>query len=65
MSKGQVPFTPPPELRRRLESLQRLLGHRTLGQTVNHLLVEATYRKLKELGFEVSPELDMDLDDDE
>ena len=63
MSKGQIPFTPPPEIRRRLEAIRALMGHEKLTQTVNHLLAEATYRKLKELGFEVSPDTDLEEDD--
>ena len=63
MSQGQINFTPPAEVRRRLDALQKLMGHTTITQTVNFLLAEATYRKFKDLGFEVSP--DMDLDEDE
>lgn len=60
MSEGQIPFTPPPEIRRRLEVIQQLLGHGRITQTVNYLLAGATYRELKELGFDVSQEMDLD-----
>ena len=61
----QVNIKPRGELLHRLRTIQRIMGHDTLTQTARYLLGEATYRKLKELGFEVGPELDTDLDDDE
>jgi len=59
----QLNFVPSEEIRRRLETIQQLMGHKKLTQTVNYLLGEATYRKLKELGFEVSPDTDLEEDD--
>jgi len=63
MERPQVNFRPSPEIYRRIVSINKLLGHKTITQTVNYLLGEATYRKLKELGFEVSPDTDLEEDD--
>ena len=63
MDRPQINFRPSSEIYQRLKTIQKLHGHKTLTQTVNYLLGEATYRKLKELGFEVLP--DTDLDEDE
>ena len=59
----QVNIRPHGELLHRLKTINKIMGHDTLTQTVRYLLGEATYRKMKELGFEVR--LDMDPDEDD